>query len=179
MKMKKKKKSLSVKDCQLPIHQLIKQIKLDELLWDFAAVSLYLSAIRDKNSIYPTTEIGFAFTEDLNDQLVKNFNTVKFNQRSAILKIKYYNSWDLVVQHLPTKEREKQIAINLLRNGYIIDTLASVDIGEIVKIGGKVIEIYEGVINREIFKISPFRKIFDKLFAWRQKHKKENNEVMQ
>ena len=92
IKMKKKKKSLSVKDCQLPIHQLIKQIKLDELLGDFAAVSLYLSAIRDKNSIYPITETGYAFTEDLNDQLVKNFNTVKFNQRSAILKIKYYNS---------------------------------------------------------------------------------------
>ena len=52
-----------------------------------------------------------------------------------------------------------------MRNGYILDTLTSVDIQEIVKIGGKVIEIYEGVIYRENFKVSPFRKEFDKLFA--------------
>ena len=33
-----------------------------------------------------------------------------------------------------------------MRNGYIIDTLTSVDIQEIVKISGKVIEFYESVI---------------------------------
>ena len=66
-----------------------------------------------------------------------------------------------------------------MRNGYIIDTLTSVDIQEFVKIGGKVIENYEGVIYREIFKVSPFRKVIDKLFALRQNYKDENNEVMQ
>ena len=66
-----------------------------------------------------------------------------------------------------------------MRNGYIIDHLTSVDIQEIVKIGGKVIEIYEGVIYRENFKLSPFRKVFDNLFALRQKYKDEGNEVMQ
>ena len=38
-----------------------------------------------------------------------------------------------------------------MRNGYIVNTLTYVDNQEIVKIGGKVIEIYEGVIYREIF----------------------------
>ena len=66
-----------------------------------------------------------------------------------------------------------------MRNGYIIDYLTSVDIQEIVKIGGKVTEIYEGVIYRENFKVSPFRKIIDKLFALRQKYKDDNNDVMQ
>ena len=66
-----------------------------------------------------------------------------------------------------------------MRNGYIIDTLTSVDIQEIVKIGGKVVEIYEGVIYRENFKVSPFRKIIDILFKLRQKYKDEKNEVMQ
>ena len=33
-----------------------------------------------------------------------------------------------------------------MKNGFIIDTLTSIDIQEIVKIGGKVVEIYEGVI---------------------------------
>ena len=38
-----------------------------------------------------------------------------------------------------------------MRIGYIIDTLTSVDIQENVKIGGKVIEIYEGVIYKQKF----------------------------
>ena len=56
-----------------------------------------------------------------------------------------------------------------MRNGSIIDTLTSVDICETFKIGGKVIEIYEGVIFRENFKISPFRTVIEKIFALRQK----------
>ena len=66
-----------------------------------------------------------------------------------------------------------------MRNGYIIDTLTSIDICEIGKIGGKVIQIYEGVFYRENFKISPFRKVIEKLFALRQKYKDEHNDLMQ
>ena len=66
-----------------------------------------------------------------------------------------------------------------MRNGYIIDTLASVDIQEIVIIVGKVVEIFEGVIYRENFKISPFKSVIAKLFELRQKYKDENNDVMQ
>ena len=66
-----------------------------------------------------------------------------------------------------------------MRNGYIIETLTSVDIQEFVKIGGRVIEIYENVIYRENFKVSPFRKVINKLFALRRKYKDEANEVMQ
>ena len=65
-----------------------------------------------------------------------------------------------------------------MRNGYIIDHLTSVDIQEIVKIGGKIIEIYEDVIYRENFKVSPLRKVIYKLFALRQNYKDEKNEVM-
>ena len=133
----------------------------------------------DEKSIYPRIETGYAFTTDMNGQLVEKFNTGNFNQGSAILKIKYYNPRDLIVQHLPVKEKEKKIEINCMRNGYIIDTLTSVNIQETVKIGGKVIEIYEGVFYRENFKVSPFRKFIDKLFALRQKFKEENIDVMQ
>ena len=66
-----------------------------------------------------------------------------------------------------------------MRNGNIINTLTSVDIQEIVKIGGRVIEIYEGVIYRENFNISPIRKVIEKLFALRQKNKDEHNDLMQ
>ena len=66
-----------------------------------------------------------------------------------------------------------------MRNGFIIDTLTSVEIKEIVIIGGKVIEIYEGVIYREKFKVFPFRNVIDKLFALRQKYEDKENDVMQ
>ena len=64
-------------------------------------------------------------------------------------------------------------------NGYFLDHLTSVDIQEIVKVGRKVSRIFEGVICRKKFKVSPFKKVIDKLFAQRQKYKYENNEIMQ
>ena len=98
----------------------------------------------------------------MNDELVEKFNTGDFTKGSAILKAKYYNPKNLIVQHLPVKEREKKIEIIRMRNGYIIDHRTSVDIQKIVKIGGKVIEIYEGVIYQENFKVCPLRKVIDK-----------------
>ena len=142
-------------------------------------MTLYPSAMLDEKSKYPKIETGYLFTPDMNDELVEKFNTGNFTQGSAILKIKYYNPKYLIVQHLPVKESEKKIEINRMRNGYVVQTLFSVDIQEIVEIGGKVIEFYENVIYRENFTINPFEKVIDKLFALRQKHKKENNEVMQ
>ena len=118
----------------------------------------------------------------MNDVYVEAFNNQSFNEdgdESAILTIKYHNPLDLIFQHLPVKEKVKKIEVNRMRNGYIIDTLTSVDIQEIVKIGGKVVEIYEGVIYRENFKVSPFRKVIEKLFALRQKYKDEKNDLMQ
>ena len=56
-----------------------------------------------------------------------------------------------------------------MRNGYIIDYLTFLEIQEKVKIGGEVIEIYEAVIFRKSFIVSPHRKVIDKLFALRQK----------
>ena len=163
----------------LRLHKIIKRIELIHLLLDFDAVSLYPSAMWDEKSIYPRIETGYAYTRDRNDELVEKINTGNFTQGSAILKIKYYNPKNLIVQHLPVKEEEKKIEVNRMRNGYIIDYLTSVDIQEIVKIGCRIIQFYEGVIYRENFKVSPFRKVIDKLFALRQKYKDENNDVMQ
>ena len=60
-----------------------------------------------------------------------------------------------------------------MRNRYTTQIMTSVDIKEIAKIGGKVIQIYEGVIYRENYKISPFQKVIDKLVELRQKPKKK------
>ena len=114
----------------------------------------------------------------MNDALVEKFNTGNFTQRSAILKFKHYKPKTLNFQHLPVKEREKQIEINRMPSYYLIDTLNSVDIQEIVRIGGKVIEIYEAVIYGENFKVRPFRKVIERLFASRQNYKDEKKDIM-
>ena len=92
----------------------------------------------EENSIYPRIKTGYACTIDMNDELVEKFITANFTQGSAILKIKFYNPKNLIVQHLPVEESEKKIEINRMRNGYIIKHLTSVDIQEILKIGGRV-----------------------------------------
>ena len=57
-----------------------------------------------------------------------------------------------------------------MRNGYITQVMTSVDIQEIVKNGGKVIETYEDVIYRENFLVSSFEKVIGELFALRKKY---------
>ena len=79
-----------------------------------------------EKSIYPRIETGVAYTEDMKDELVEEFNGGNFNQESAPLKLKYYAPKNLLVQHLPVKEREKKIEINRMQKGYIVDTLNSI-----------------------------------------------------
>ena len=69
---------------ELPIHQLIKQLKINELLWDFDCVSLYPSALWDPKSVYPKVETGYAFTKHMNVELVEKYNNQIFNRGSAI-----------------------------------------------------------------------------------------------
>ena len=128
---------------------------------------------------YPKIETGFAFTKDMNESIVNQFNSGKTEFASAILKIKHYNPKDLVIQHLPVKEEVDKIEVNRLRNGYFTDTLTSVDIEEIVKIGGKVIEVYEGVLYRENFKESSFKEFINNLFELRAKYKSQGEDILQ
>ena len=74
-----------------------------------------------------------------------------------------------------------KIEINRMQNGYLLQVFTSVyaDIQEIVKNGGKLIKIYEGVICRKNFEVNPFEKVIGIFFTIRQKYKEENNEVMQ
>ena len=66
-----------------------------------------------------------------------------------------------------------------MRTNYILYTLTSFDIHEIVKVEGKVIEFYEGVVYRENFTVNPLRKVFYKVFASNWNKKNEKNDVMQ
>ena len=102
---------------ELPIHKLIQELSLKDFLCDFDAVSLYPSAMSDPESISHRTETSYAFTTDMNEDLVNKFNNQTFTQGSAILKIKYYTTKNLIVQHLPFRERVNKMKINRMRNG--------------------------------------------------------------
>ena len=42
----------------------------------------------DENSIHPKSELGYAYTKDMNDELVENYINQTFTQGSATIKIK-------------------------------------------------------------------------------------------
>ena len=84
---------------------------MKDLLWDFDAVSVYPSARRDEKSIYPRIETGYALTKYMKDDLVQKINEVNFTKGSAILKNKYCNPKNLIVPHLPVKERVKKMKL--------------------------------------------------------------------
>ena len=110
----------------------------------------------------------------MDDVYVEEFNNQTFSQdcdESAALRIKYYNPPTLIFQHLPVKEKVKNLKVKRMRNCFIIDTLTSVVFQEIVKVGGKVIELYKGVVYWESFKISPFRKVIE-IYLLLDKNKK-------
>ena len=118
----------------------------------------------------------------MNKIYVEASNNQTFNQygnENANLLVSYYSLPDLMFQHLPIKAKIKFIEINPMRNGYIVDVLTSVDIHEIVKIGGRVIQIFEGVIYRQNFKISTIGKVIEKLVALRQKYKNKFIDFLQ
>ena len=129
---------------------------------DYDANSPYPFAMWDENSVYPKIENGFIIKPDMIDVYVEAFTKQTFNQHgveSAILGINYYNPPNLIFQHLPVKGKVKKIEVNRMRNGYIIDTLTSIDICEIVEIDGKVIEINEAVFFVETLRYHHLQKV--------------------
>ena len=178
----KKTEYINKKLYMLLSHNQLSKLEFKKTQMDYDATSLYRSAKWDEKSVYPKIEFGFAFKPHMKDVSVETFNNQTLNQdgdESVILTIKYYNPPDLIFRHLPVKEKVKKIEVNRMRNGSIIDTLTSIDIQAVVKIGAKMIEKCEGVIHRGNFKISPLRKVIENLFALRQKYKDAKNDLMQ
>ena len=100
-------------------------------MMDFDATSLYPKAMWDEKSVYPKMETGFVFKTHMNKIYLEAFINQTFNQdgnESAISRIKYYTPPDLIFVHLPVKEKVKNIEVNRMRNGSIIDTLTSVNV---------------------------------------------------
>ena len=172
---------------ELEISKELQKINKDDLLVSSDFDSLYPSAQIDKNSTWPKIETAYPFKKHMNDSICSLFNTGRWNEsnRSAFLTVKYHNSENLIFQHLPVKEKvynpynnNRLEEINRMRNGIIIATLTSVDIVEIVKYGGIILEIYEGFFCHN-FEYNPYTEFVTDMFEKRDMFESEGKELLQ
>ena len=105
--------------------------------------------------------------------------------RSAFLTVKYHNPENLVFQHLPIKQKinnpyknKRLEKINRMRNGKIIDTLTSIDIVEIVKYGGVILEVFEGFFCHNLI-FNPYTEFVTHMFEKRDFFKSQGKELLQ
>ena len=172
---------------ELEISKDLQKINKDDLLVSYDFNSLYPSAQIDKNSTWPKKETAYPFKKYMNESICTLFNSGKWNElnRSAFLTIKYHNPENLIFQHLPIKEKinnpyknKRLEEINRMRNGIIIDTLTSVDIVEIVKYGGEVLEVYEGFFCYNL-EYNPYTEIVTDMFQKRDMFKSQGKDLLQ
>ena len=97
----------------------------------------------------------------------------------------YHNPKNLIFQHLPIKEKIKNPyknnrfeEINRMRNGIIIDTLTSVDIIEIVKCGGVILEVFEGFFCHNL-EFNPYTDFVTNMFEKRDLFESQGEELLQ
>ena len=91
----------------------------------------------------------------------------------------------MIFQHLPIKEKienpykiNRFEEINRMRNGIIIDTLTSIDIVEIVKCGGVILEIYEGFFCHNL-NFNPYTEFVTDMFEKRDLFKSQEKDLLQ
>ena len=96
----------------------------------------------DENSVCPKIETGYDFKPSMIDVLVKDFTESFFQDGndSAVFRKNNYTRLMLYFNIYQVQKKLKNIEVSRTKFGVIIDTLTSIDICEIVKIGGKVIK---------------------------------------
>ena len=115
-------------------------------------------------------------------EILHKFNSQCFRPKTGIFTVVFNYPDDMFFQPVPAKDKVrnenncKQEVIRF-RNGMCYDVLTSVDIQEIVRCGGKILSITDGMIYEENYSISPFRSYIDKLFNLRKEFKKQGNTV--
>ena len=169
---KELEKFLEKKLGELEISKELQKINKDDLLVSYDFNSLYPSAQIDKNSTWPKIETAYPFKKHMNESICTLFNNGRWNElnRSVFLTVKYHNPENLIFQHLPVKEKFKipyknnrLEEINRMRNGIIIDTLTSIDIVEIVKFGGVILEVFEGFFCHNL-NFNPYTEFVTDMF---------------
>ena len=85
---------------KLLIHMKVIEFTLSNFLMDFEAMTLYVLAMWVEKSVYPEFGTGFAFTHDMNDQIVEKFYTQTFTKVCAISEVLFYNLSEVIFHHL-------------------------------------------------------------------------------
>jgi len=160
----------------------LKNLNINDYLMAFDANSLYPSAMYDDNSEYPVASSAKPISDKQKLRYVKLFNEQTFRPRCGIFSVFYTYPDNLFFQPIPAKDVVKKdtgekVDLIRFRNGEIFDTLTSVDIQEIVRCGGKILKIYDGIVYSEIYTESPFKSYVKKMFEYRLKFKSEKNDV--
>ena len=138
------------------------------------------------HSTWPKIETAKAILPESSDPLCNIFNKNNWKKlnKSGSFKVKYHNPDYLILQHLAVNEdvlnenEHKYEKINSFKNGDIIDYVTSVDLEEIVRIGGFVLEFYEGFICDNL-EFNPFYNFIIDMTAKRNYYKKQGKNILQ
>ena len=184
---KEQVKYVNKKLASLPISKELNKIDKSDLLVSSDYTSLYPSAMSCPKSIWPKIETSIA----INPKQDSNYSCDLFNNnewknlnKSGFFKVKYYNPVYLILQHLPVNEevfnesKNKFERVNRFRNGHITQHLTSVDIEQIVRIGGVILEFIEGFICDNLDN-NPFTEYVQDLIEKRNEYKKQGKNILQ
>ncbi|ESP03478.1 hypothetical protein LOTGIDRAFT_171415 [Lottia gigantea] len=165
----------STKD-KTEVDSKLKKIKCTKLM-AFDANGLYASAMSDLDSENPKAKSGRPFLPEEERKILKLFNEQKFRPRTAILTVWFKIPKTMFFQPIPAtdnitftnKEGKGKLAV---KSG-----LEMVSVKEIVKAGGEIIRILDGILYEENFKTPPYRDYILILRYLRNKYKQEGNIV--
>ena len=164
-----------------------KNINKDDLLVSYDLNTLYPSAQLDVNITWPKIETTYPFTKYMSEAVCRLFNSGRWNEinTSAFLTLKYHNPKSLVCQQLPINEKvnnsyknNRVEEINRLRNGIIINTLTFIDIVEIAKCGGFILEVFEGFFSHKL-EYEPHTEFVTDMFQKRDSFKSHGKDSLQ
>ena len=176
------KKKLS----SLPISKELKAIDKSDLHVSSDYNSLYPSAMAHETSTWPAIETAKAINPEDGEVYCELFNTGEWASLNKIgfFKVKYHNPENLILQHMAVKEdvynetKNKYENVNRFRIGYITQHLTSVDIEEVVRVGGVIKEFYEGFICDNL-DYNPFKEYILDMTAKRNEYKRQGKNILQ
>ena len=184
---KEQEKNVNKKLASLPISKELNKIDKSDLLVSSDYTSLYPSAMSCPKSIWPKIETSIAINPKQDSNYLCdlfNNNEWKNLNESGFFKVKYHNPEYLILQHLPVngevfnESKNKFEHVNRFRNGHITQHLTSVDIEQIVRIGGVILEFIEGFICDNL-DYNPFTEYVHDLIEKRDEYKKQGKNVLQ
>ena len=137
----------------------------------------------DFNSLYPSgqtvtngtclkIETAYPFKKYMSDGFCNLFISGRWNEqdRCAFITVKYLKPDILVLQHFPVTDKITNSyknntleGINRMRVGVFMDTITRIDILEIAKSGGFILEVFEGFLCH-IIEFNPFMELFNDMY---------------